>query len=204
MFVTEAYGQETAPSAEGGHGAEAPADAGHAAGTEVPHEGGHAEGMFPPFDASTYPSQILWLAITFGLFYLFLKKVIMPRLGGILDVRENRIAQDIEQANRMKGDADAAVAAYEQELAEARANANVIGQKARDDGKAEAETARKSIEASLETKLAEAEARVAKVKDTAMRDVGSIAEETAAAIVSALGGKSARTDVAAAVKSVRS
>ena len=160
--------------------------------------------MFPPFDASTFPSQILWLAITFGLFYLFLKKVIMPRLGGILDVRENRIAQDIEQANRMKGDADAAVAAYEQELAEARANANVIGQKARDDGKAEAETARKSIEASLEAKLAEAEARVAKVKDTAMRDVGSIAEETAAAIVSALGGKSARTDVAAAVKSVRS
>ena len=204
MFVTEAYGQETAPSAEGGHGAEAPADAGHAAGTEVPHEGGHGEGMFPPFDASTYPSQILWLAITFGLFYLFLKKVIMPRLGGILDVRENRIAQDIEQANKMKGEADAAVAAYEQELAEARANANVIGQKARDDGKAEAETARKSIEASLETKLAEAEARVAKVKDTAMRDVGSIAEETAAAIVSALGGKSARTDVAAAVKSVRS
>ena len=204
MFVTEAYGQETAPSAEGGHGAEAPADARHAAGTEVPHEGGHGEGMFPPFDASTFPSQILWLAITFGLFYLFLKKVIMPRLGGILDVRENRIAQDIEQANRMKGDADAAVAAYEQELAEARANANVIGQKARDDGKAEAETARKSIEASLEAKLAEAEARVAKVKDTAMRDVGSIAEETAAAIVSALGGKSARTDVAAAVKSVRS
>ena len=204
MFVTEAYGQETAPSAEGGHGAEAPADAGHAAGTEVPHEGGHEEGMFPPFDASTFPSQILWLAITFGLFYLFLKKVIMPRLGGILDVRENRIAQDIEQANKMKGEADAAVAAYEQELAEARANANVIGQKARDDGKAEAETARKSIEASLEAKLAEAEARVAKVKDTAMRDVGSIAEETAAAIVSALGGKSARTDVAAAVKSVRS
>ena len=58
----------------------------------------------------------------------------------------------------MKGEADAAVAAYEQELAEARANANVIGQKARDDGKAEAETARKSIEASLEAKLAEAEA----------------------------------------------
>ena len=145
MFVTDAYGQETAPAVEGGHGAEAPADAGHAAGTEVPHEGGHGEAGFPPFDPSTFPSQILWIAITFGLFYLFLKKVIMPRLGGILEVRENRIAQDIEQATRMKGEADAAVAAYEQELAEARANANVIGQKARDGAKAEAEAARKSI-----------------------------------------------------------
>jgi F-type H+-transporting ATPase subunit b len=204
MFVTDAYGQETAPSAEGGHGAEAPADAGHAAGTEVPHEGGHGEAGFPPFDSSTFPSQILWLAITFGLFYLFLKKVIMPRLGAILEVRETSIAKDIDEANRMKGEADAAVAAYEQELAEARANANVIGQQARDNAKAEAETARKSVEASLEAKLADAEARVAKIKDAAMQDVGAIAEETAAAIVSALGGKSAKGEVAAAVKSVRS
>jgi F-type H+-transporting ATPase subunit b len=203
MFVTDAHGQETAPSVEGGHGAEVPADAGHAAGTEVPAEG-HGEAGFPPFDSSTFPSQILWIAITFGLFYLFLKKVIMPRLSGILEVRETRIAGDIEQANKMKGDADAAVAAYEQALAEARANANVIGQKARDDGKAEVEAARKSVEASLEAKLADAEARVAKIKDAAMQDVGSIAEETAAAIVSALGGKAAKTDVASAVKSVRS
>jgi len=203
MFVTDAYGQESVPAVDGGHG-EAPADAGHAAGTEVPHDGGHGEASFPPFDSSTFPSQILWIAITFGLFYLFLKRVIMPRLGGILEVREARIAQDIEKANKMKGDADAAVAAYEQELAEARGNANAIGQKARDGAKMDAETARKSIEASLEQKLAEAEARVAKIKDTAMQDVGSIAEETASAIVSALGGKSAKADVAAAVKSVRS
>lgn len=204
MFVTDAYGQETAPAAEGGHGADAPADAGHAAGTEVPSDGGHGEAGFPPFDPSTFPSQILWVAITFGLFYLFLKKVIMPRLAGILDVRENRIAQDVDQANKMKGEADAAVAAYEQELAQARTNANKIGQESRDNAKVEAEAARKSIEASLEAKLAEAEQRVARIKDAAMQDVGSIAEETASAIVSALGGKSAKADVASAVKSVRS
>ncbi|MBL8577376.1 MAG: F0F1 ATP synthase subunit B [Mesorhizobium sp.] len=204
MFVTEAYGQETAPAAESGYGAEggaAPADAAYA-GTEVPGEGGGA--AFPPFDTSTFPSQILWLAITFGIFYIFLKKVIVPRLGAILDVRETRIAQDIEQATKMKADADAAVAAYEQELAEARGNANTIGQQARDNAKAEAETKRKSIEADLEQKLADAEARVAKIKEAAMQDVGSIAEETASAIVSALGGNSAKGDVSAAVKSVRS
>ncbi|MEW9807498.1 F0F1 ATP synthase subunit B [Mesorhizobium marinum] len=204
MFVTDAYGQETAPQPDGGHGAEAPADAGHQAGTEVAHDGGHGEAGFPPFDSSTFPSQILWVAITFGLFYLFLKKVIMPRLSSILEVRETRIAEDLAQANTMKAEADAAAAAYEQELAEARANANVIGQQARDGAKVEAETARKSIEQSLEAKLAEAEDRVAKIKDAAMQDVGAIAEETASAIVSALGGKAAKADVSAAVKSVRS
>ena len=204
MFVTDAYGQETAPAVEDGHGAEAPADAGHAAGTEVPHDGGHGEAGFPPFDSSTFPSQILWIAITFGLFYLFLKRVIMPRLAGILEMRANRIAQDIEQATRLKGEADAAVAAYEQELAEARGNANAIGQQARDGAKDEAEAARKSIAASLDQKMAEAEERVSRIKDAAMQDVGSIAEETAAAIVSALGGKAGKADVASAVKSVRS
>lgn len=204
MFVTDAYGQETAPAVEDGHGAEAPADAGHVAGTEVPHDGGHGEAGFPPFDSSTFPSQILWIAITFGLFYLFLKRVIMPRLAGILEMRENRITQDIEQATRLKGEADAAVAAYEQELAEARGNANAIGQKARDGAKEEAEAARKSIAASLDQKMAEAEERVSRIKDAAMQDVGSIAEETAAAIVSALGGKAGKADVASAVKSVRS
>lgn len=187
MFVAPAFAQE----AETQH---------H---TEVELED-HSDGVFPPFDSSTFPSQILWLAITFGLFYLFLKKVIVPRLGGILEVRENRIAQDIEQAGKMKAEADAAVAAYEQELAEARANANAIGQKARDAAAAEAEEARKAIEASLEGKLAEAETRVTKIKEDAMQDVGAIAEETAAAIVSALGGTSAEAEVSAAVKAVRS
>lgn len=188
MFVAPAFAQE----AETQH---------H---TEVELEDHAADGVFPPFDSSTFASQTLWLVITFGLFYLFLKRVILPRLGGIIEVRENRIAQDIEHAAKAKAEADAAVAAYEQELAEARANANTIGQKARDDAAAKADTARKSIEASLEGKLAEAEARVAKIKETAMQDVGAIAEETASAIVSALGGKSAKADVSAAVKSVRS
>jgi F-type H+-transporting ATPase subunit b len=160
--------------------------------------------LFPPFDPSTYPSQLLWLAITFGLFYLFLKKVIVPRIGGILEVRRDRIAQDLDQASRMKEDADAAVAAYEQELAEAKANANSIGQSARDSAKADAENERRKIEAELEAKLVEAEKRIGGIKANAMAEVGNIAEETATAIVHQLTGtKVDKPAVAAAVKAVR-
>jgi hypothetical protein len=63
---------------------------------------------FPPFETSTFPSQLLWLAITFGLFYLFLQKVVLPRIGGILEVRRDRIAQDLDQAARMREESDAA------------------------------------------------------------------------------------------------
>ena len=161
MFVTPGYAQETAP-AEGDAHTE-PAEGGaHAApaegGAHTEQEAGHG-GAFPPFDSSTFPSQLLWLAITFGLFYLFLKKVVLPRVGSILEVRSDRIAQDLDQAARLKDEADAAVAAYEQELAEAKAKANAIGQQARDAAKAEAEAERKKVEASLGKKLADAEAQ---------------------------------------------
>ncbi len=190
MFVTPGYAQETAPAEGEVH-----------AGAEAGHE---SSGAFPPFDASTFPSQLLWLAVTFGLFYLFLKKVVLPRVGGILEVRRDRIAQDLEQAARMKEEADAAVAAYEQELADARSNANGIAQQARSAAQAEADAERKKIEAALERKLGEAEASIASTKTSAMREVGAIAEETAAAIVQQLlGGKADAAAIAAAVKSVR-
>ena len=196
MFVTPGYAQDTAPAESGAHG-EPVEDGAHAAAAE-----GH--GSFPPFDASTFPSQLLWLAITFGLFYLFLKKVVLPRVGGILEDRSARISSDLDEASRMKAQADEAVAAYEQELAEAKAKANAIGQQARHASKAEAEAARKKVEESLGKKLAEAEAQIATIKSNAMREVGSIAEETSAAIVQQLtGSKVDKAAIAAAVKSVR-
>ncbi|MGB3503498.1 MAG: F0F1 ATP synthase subunit B [Mesorhizobium sp.] len=188
----------TAPAA-GGHGA---ADAhGTTTGTEAGH--GAASGVFPPFDTATFASQLLWLAITFGLFYIFLKKVVLPRIGGILEVRRDRIAHDLDTAARLKEEADAAVATYEQELADARAKSGKIAQEARDAAKAEADAERKEVEAGLNARLATAEARIASVRAAAMKDVGSIAEETATAIVQSLVGKSDKAAIAAAVKSVR-
>jgi FAD/FMN-containing dehydrogenase len=52
--------------------------------TEVGHEGGHASGVFPPFDPSTFGSQLLWLAIIFGALYVLMSRIGLPRVEGIL------------------------------------------------------------------------------------------------------------------------
>lgn len=170
--------------------------------TGVAGEAEHGE-AFPPFDVQTFPSQLLWLAITFGLFYLFLKRIALPRISDILEYRSDRIAQDLDQAARMKQEADEALAAYEQELAEGRTKAGEIGQAARDSAKAEADAERREIEAELENKLAEAEERIAAIKADAMKEVGTIAEETAVSIVSNLmGARVTRSEAASAVKAV--
>ncbi|MGB8817970.1 MAG: F0F1 ATP synthase subunit B [Rhizobiaceae bacterium] len=205
FFVTKAYAEDAKPAVEGQAEGATHGAAGQTVHTEtgVAQEGEHG-GVFPPFDSSTYASQLLWLAITFGAFYLLLSRVIAPRISSILDTRRDRIARDLADAAKMKEEADAAVAAYEQDLASARKNAVEIGNKARDVAKAEAETKRKSAESGLEAKLADAEKRIAKIRAAGMAEVGKIAEETAGAILTQLtGGKISASDIASAIKSVK-
>ncbi len=198
MFVTAAYAQST--TTEGAETHDAAAGEVHTE-TGVAHEGGHGSGVFPPFDSSTFASQLLWLAITFGLFYLLMAKVIMPRIGGILETRHDKIAQDLDEASRSKAEADAAIAAYEQELTAAKAKGNAIASSAREAAKVKAAAERAAIEATLNDKISAAEVRIADIKTKALADVGSIAEETAGAVVEQLiGGTVSQAEIASAVK----
>ena len=149
----------------------------------------HAKEVFPPFDPASFASQILWLAITFGVFYFIMGRVIIPRIASILEVRRDRISRDLDEANRLKDEADAAIAAYEQELAEARLRAQIIGQDARDTAKAQAEAKRHAVDVELNNKLAEAEARINAIRDKALGEVANIALDTTAAIVKQLLGE---------------
>lgn len=180
MFVTPAFAQEE------GHSETVdlpPASDAAASHGETIHVEGEHESGFPPFNSEYYPSQLLWLAITFGVFYWLLKNVLMPRIGGILENRRDRIALDLEAAERMKSDADEAQAAYEQELAEARSRAHSIGNEARESARADAEKERKRLDAELDSKLDDAQARIAEVKNSAMGEVDQIARDVTDAIL---------------------
>ncbi len=159
-----------------------------------------AKGPFPPFQSETFPSQLLWLAITFGFFYYLMSRVALPRIGSILEVRSDRIAQDIDEANRLKDESDAAIAAYEQELAEAKSRAHAIAQESRDTAKAELDARQAAVEAELADKISAAEERIAKIKAEAMAEVDGIAADTTEAMVKQLlGGRWTKGEINAAV-----
>ena len=180
--------------------AEATAAAPATAGTSVPAPAPAEKEPFPPFDAATFASQLLWLAITFAVLYWVIGRVAIPRIGGILKARADRIAADLDQAQQAKSASDAAVADYEKALAMARANANTIAAKARDEAKVAADAERAATEAELNKKIAASEASIAAIKERALAEVGGIASDTAAAIVKALvGADVADGDVKAAV-----
>jgi F-type H+-transporting ATPase subunit b len=169
-------------------------------GTSVEHPaGGH--GPFPPFDKQTFPSQLLWLTVTFVALYLLMSRIALPRIDSILERRAQRISGDLAEASRLKGLSDAAIAAYEKSLAEARARAQALLNDSRQRQAAEAEAARKALDATLNARIAEAESRIAETKSAAMVNVRGIATEAAAAIVERLIGvaPASREVVAAAV-----
>lgn len=168
-------------------------------GTTVP-AGGKAGGAFPPFQGDTFASQILWLAISFGLLYLLLSRVALPRIAGILEERSDRISQDLAEAQRLKSESEAANAAYEKSLADARARAQAIAGETRAKVAAESDANRKQIEADLSAKLQAAEATIVAAKAEALGNVRAIALEATPAIVQKLSGVApSADDVARAV-----
>jgi F-type H+-transporting ATPase subunit b len=167
--------------------------------TEAPE--GH--GAFPPFQAQHFPSQLLWLTLTFILLYALMSRIALPRVARILAARHKRIADDLAAAQGFKERSEAANAAYQKSLADARARAQAIASETRARQAAEAEAANKRLEAQLNEKLAAAERSIAATRSGAMANVGKIAEETAAAIVERLiGAVPSAHDVAAAVGDV--
>ncbi|MDB5571520.1 MAG: synthase subunit [Hyphomicrobiales bacterium] len=178
MFITEAVAATAAQD--------------HAAGAA-----GHSA-VFPPFDVSTFASQIVWLAIAFGLLYFVMARVALPRVAGILEKRSGLIAGDLETAAAAQKQANDAGLAYEKTLGDARANAQKTVQQLRDALTAETETKRKALEADLNGKLATAEATIAATKADAMTNVTAIASDAASAIVRQITGRDADPKVVAA------
>lgn len=157
-------------------------------------------GSFPPFDGSTFPSQLLWLAITFGFLYYVMSKIALPRIAAILEDRQDKIAGDLGEAERLKHETEAAIAAYEQALTEARDKAHGIAQSTRAKLDADVAAKRDAVEAKLNDKLAEAQAQIGEIKTAALAQIGDIATETTQELVKAMIGTSGtKAEVAKAV-----
>jgi F-type H+-transporting ATPase subunit b len=155
---------------------------------------------FPPFQSEHFPSQLVWLTISFALLYVLMAKFALPRIGSILAERSRVIGDDLVAAERLKAQSDAAHAAYEKALADARARAQGIAGAMREQKAREADELHKRLDAQLHERLAAAEQSIARTRVAAMGNVRAIAAETASVIVERLIGKApAEQDVAAAL-----
>jgi F-type H+-transporting ATPase subunit b len=162
---------------------------GNAKGTSAHTEadGGH-KAPFPPFQKDTFASQLVSILVAFVALYLIVSRIALPRVGSVIDQRQNAIEGDLAAAQKLRDESDDALKAYESELAAARSRAQAIGSETREKLSAASEAERKTLEEQLSVKLAEAEKTIASTREAAMSNVRGIAADAAAAIVQRLTG----------------
>src|SRR5947208_7032149 len=152
---------------------------GQKTGAHTEADGGHGGG-FPPFESSTFASQLVSLVIAFVALYIIVSRFALPKVGGTIEARQKAIEGDLAQAQKLKDESDAALKAYEGELAAARSRAQAIGTETREKLNAASEAERRTLENQLAAKLAAAEKTIAETRESAMSNVRGIASDTAA------------------------
>ena len=145
--------------------------------------------QFSAFRLRTFPSQLFWFAITFGALYYYMAKRFLPRVEGVIERVAPESPRTSTKRPQLQQHADAAAAAHDKALADARAEAQTMAHAAREKIAGETEARRKALEGELAAKLEAAEAEIATRRAAAMSNVAAIAEEAAGAIVERLIGR---------------
>jgi len=165
---------------------------------EAAKQAGEAVGM-PQLDFSTFPNQIFWLSVALLVTYLILSRLALPRIASVLSERQGTITSDISAAEDLKRRAEEAETAYNQALADARAEAGRIVAEARAEIQQDLDAAIVTADAEIAAKSAESEKAIAEIRKGALDSIKAVANDTAKEVVASLGVKADAKSVTAAV-----
>jgi len=161
--------------------------------TGTPPESG---GTLPQMDVTTFPSQLFWLVLTFGFLFVVLSRVAVPRIGGVIEARRDRINNDLETAEKLRKESNDALAAYESSLTAARGRAMAMADENRKKIAGDTERLKAEADADAQRAIGTAEARIAAMRASAEANVHAAAADAAIAIVERLIGDKVSADEA--------
>ena len=157
----------------------------------------------PQLDPSTFGSQLFWLLVCFGALYLVLSFIVIPRIAKTLAARAETLEGNLAEAENLRVQAEAALKAYEDALAEARSRALVLAQEMRADVQAETDRQKAELDTKLAEQAAAADAALMKSRDAAMAGLKDAAAALVGDVIEAIGSdKASDGDVAKALDSV--
>lgn len=151
------------------------------------HGGEHAGGL-PQLNPATFPTQIFWLALSFGALYWLLSKKALPVVAQVLEDRQARISADLSKAAGLKEEAENVMATVDKALADARSQAQALIAEAVSAIEAENQAKQSALNTQIADRLREAEARIAAAKEQALTNVRGEAAGIVREIASKLAG----------------
>lgn len=142
-------------------------------------------------------SQLFWLVVVFAATFFVVGRGMLPKVQSTVDLREARIAEDLERAQAARVAADETEAAWRARMDSARADAARIAQEAKQASAAETEAKVKKAADKLARKAEASEKRIGEAVAAARSEIETIAAELTQDLVSRLTGIKVETKAAA-------
>ena len=145
-------------------------------------------GGMPQLDPEFWVSQIFWLTLTFGILYIVLSKLILPKISTNLELRKSQIQENIEAADKQRKDSESKLKEYEDIVLKSKLEAKNIFQATREKALKDINSKREILENQINEEIKKAEKEIDNLKKTAPDKINKIAIDTSSEILKSLIG----------------
>jgi len=145
-------------------------------------------GGMPQLNPEFWISQIFWLTITFGILYVVLSKLILPKISANLEIRKSQIVENIEAAEKQREQSELNIVEYEKIVQNSKDEANNYFKQAREKVLKDIGAKKELLEKKIDEEVNKAEIEIKTFKDDAPEKIKKIAEETSSDLLQELIG----------------
>ena len=148
-----------------------------------------AEAGMPQLDPTYWASQAFWLILIFSLLYLTLSKMFIPKIKESIDNRENKIKDDLDEAQKLKTIAEQKLKEYEATIEEAKKEVQKIIFESKNKLNSEIQNKKKEIEEEINLELKNLEQEIVNLQKNSVSSISAIAEEMTSKIIEMVSGE---------------
>ena len=145
-------------------------------------------GGMPQLNPEFWISQIFWLTLTFGILYLVLSKLILPKISANLESRKSQILENIEAAEKQREDSETKLKEYEEIITKNKQDAKTIFNQAREKALKDINAKREVLDKQIDEEIVKAEEEIKTLRESAPDKINKIAIETSFELVQKLIG----------------
>ena len=147
-----------------------------------------AEAGMPQLDPTYWASQAFWLVLVFTILYLSISKFYLPKIKSNLDNRENKIKEDIENANKFKEQSEAKLKEYELILENAKKEVLKIQFESKNILNKDIKSKKEIMEKEIEKEISKAQNEISELKKSSISSIQNISENITSNIIEKISG----------------
>ena len=143
-------------------------------------------GGMPQLNPEFWISQIFWLIVTFGILYLILSKMILPKISSNLECRKSQIQENIEVADKQREGSESKLKEYNEIVSKSKIDAKNMFKSAREKALKDINSKKDILEEQIEQEIKKAEEEIQNLKKGAPEKINKIANETSSELLKKL------------------